>query len=144
MTTIRHPTAGAALVAALALLSAYGGVAAAQQRDLKPLVGAYVGRAEEIDLSSRQRELRDIDIVISATDEGGITIDWTNVTLVDGRRDVPGVKRRHDAVSLAPVEGKGYYLAGPGYDPFRGESKPDPLGGKPLRWATLEAGVQRN
>ncbi len=112
-------------------------------RAADPLVGAYVGRAREVDLKGGTAVDRDVDIVIEPAGEGGLRIRWTNVTLVDGRRDVPGVKRRSDEVLLKPSGESGFYLAGVGYDPFRAEREADPTRGDPLRWAVREGDAIR-
>ena len=62
---------------------------------------------------------------------------WTNVTLVDGRRDVPGVRRHADEMLLVPAPGRSFFLAGIGYDPFQTHHEPDPMAGDPLRWAVV-------
>lgn len=123
------------IVAALALLPSLLGSPA---RAADPLLGAYVGRAHEIDLQNGEQVDRDIDIVIEAVDEGGFRITWTNVTLVEGRRDVPGVRRRSDQVVLKPAPDGGFYLAGVGYDPFQAEQEADPTRGDPLRWGVRD------
>ena len=41
--------------------------------------------------------------------EDGLLLTWTNVTLVNGRRDVPGVQRRTDEMWLVPAPGRGFY-----------------------------------
>jgi hypothetical protein len=69
---------------------------------------------------------------------GGLRITWTNVTLVNGRRDVPGVKRRSDQVTLKPANDRNFYLAAVGYDPFKTEHEADPTRGDPLRWAVRD------
>ena len=113
----------------------------AQQADLKPLFGMFVGRAEEVDLSNHTKEQRDIDIVIAPYQRNGLKVEWTNVTLVDGRRDVPGVKRREDEMLLVPAPDRSFFLAGVGYDPFRDRGELDPIKGDPLRWGKVEAGI---
>jgi hypothetical protein len=113
----------------------------AQQADLKPLLGTFVGRAEAVDLSDHTKEQRDIDIVIAPYQRDGLKVEWTNVTLVDGRRDVPGVKRRRDEMLLVPAPDRSFFLAGVGYDPFQDRGDLDPLKGDPLRWGTVEAGT---
>jgi hypothetical protein len=117
-----------------------GGPAEAGTDDFEPLIGTFVGRAEETDLTRGTKEERDIDIIVSGHGKKGLRIAWTNVTLVDGRRDRPGVKRRSDEVTLTPADGRNFYLASPGYDPFHERARPDPLGGDPLRWAVIEDG----
>lgn len=125
-----------ALVAFALILAAGGGATAPLNRP--DLFGTFVGRAEEIELPGNRREVRDIDIIIRPNQPEGLKINWTNVTLVDGRRDVPGVKRRSDEVILIPAPDRSFYLAGAGYDPFHKRSQPDPVAGDPLRWAVLD------
>jgi hypothetical protein len=116
-----------------------GPAARAQPPELEPLIGTFVGRAEQVDLTSGAREQRDIDIVITPYAEDGLKVSWTNVTLVDGRRDVPGVKRRSDEMLLVPAPDRAFYLAGVNYDPFQARGETNPIAGDPLRW-----GVARN
>jgi hypothetical protein len=99
-----------------------------------PLVGAYVGRAHDVDLRTGEKLERDIDIVIEPVEGGGLRVTWTNVTLVDGRRDVPGVKRRSDEMLLTPAPDRDFFLAGTGYDPFQAKQEVDPHRGDALRW----------
>jgi hypothetical protein len=128
------PRPAIVLAAALGL----GTVAlAAAPGDLGRFVGTYVGVAEETDTDPPSRRQRDIDLVISAEAHGGLQIAWSDVTLVDGRRDVPGVERRVDQVRLVPAADRDFYLAREAYDPFTERHPPNPLGGDPLRWATV-------
>jgi hypothetical protein len=129
------------LVVALALLAAPAALAG----ELDRFFGSYVGRAEEGG-GGRPGELRDVDLVIAPEGRGGLVVRWTNVTLVDGRRDVPGVRRRTDEVRLMPAgEGRpALYLARAPYDPFTERERPDPLAaGHPVRWATVEGDALR-
>jgi hypothetical protein len=107
----------------------------AEPPGMKELLGAFVGRAEEQNPADGTPEQRDIDMEITAYQDDGLRVSWTNVTLVDGRRDVPGVKRRRDEIILAPAPDRSFYLAGVGYDPFSAKEEPDPLAGDPLRWS---------
>ena len=116
------------------LLVTAAGLAAEAPAASDPLIGAYVGRAREVDLRTGNEVDRDIDIVIEPADSGGLRISWVNVTLVDGRRDVPGVKRRSDEVLLVPAPDRQFFLAGGGYDPFQAKQEVDPSRGDPLRW----------
>ena len=70
--------------------------------DFKRFFGTFVGRALEAGPDNSPREERDIDLMVRPEGKVGIALSWTNVTLVDGRRDVPGVKRRADEVRLVP------------------------------------------
>lgn len=126
-----HRLATAALALALC-----AGPAAAQNPDLAKFVGTYVGSAVEPTADPPVK--RDIDIVVEPYGKSGISIRWVNVTLVDGRRDVPGVKRRADQVILAPSDNGSFFLAGEGYDPFATKRAMDPYTGDPLRWAYLD------
>jgi hypothetical protein len=116
-------------------LSLLHGAAAAQTPKLTDYFGAFVGRAEEM---NGGRELRDIDIVISPYQEGGFQIQWVNVTLVEGRRDVPGVKRRPAASLFVPAKDRGYFVESAAFNPFKLRDEVEPLHGEAVRWATLD------
>lgn len=120
----------------LPLVAALSASPAAAAQD--PLLGQFVGLAHEVDETKGTSIDREIDIVITEQGNNGLKIDWTNVTLVNGRRDVPGVKRRSDEVLLAPARDRDFYLAGVGYDPFQVKETIDPVLGDPLRWATRD------
>ncbi len=111
--------------------------AADPDADLRRFFGTYVGRAEEVALDDRARVERDIDLTISPKGQDGLLLTWTNVTLVNGRRDVPGVRRRTDEMWLIPAPERGFYHARAPYDPFS-ETRPlDALVGDPVRWGTM-------
>lgn len=107
---------------------------------LEQYFGAYVGRAVEQDGDGRVREERDIDIVISPYKRGGFQIAWVNVTLVDGRRDVPGVRRRPAESLFVPADNGSFYVAAPEFNPFRVREDVTALAGDAVRWAALDAG----
>ena len=77
--------------------------------------------------------------------ERGLRLRWNNVTLVDGRRDVPGVQFRHATrCCWSPAPGRSFFLAGIGYDPFAEKKhEPDPIAGDPLRWGWCRRGPGR-
>ncbi|HMR33418.1 MAG TPA: hypothetical protein PKA13_20895 [Geminicoccaceae bacterium] len=100
--------------------------------------GSYVGRAVERPQEGGAAEERDIDIVISPYKNDGFRIDWTNVTLVDGRRDVPGVKRRPSSVIFVPGDGKGLFVESREFDPFKLKDDVQAMQGEPVRWAGLD------
>lgn len=102
-----------------------------------PLLGQFVGMAHDVDLDDNEAIDREIDIVITSQGNG-LHIHWTNVTLVDGRRDVQGVKRRSDDLQLSPAPDRGFYLAGVGYDPFQDRQSLNPIAGDPLRWGARD------
>ena len=84
-----------ALAALLCLTTLPGPVSA---QSLTDYFGAFVGRAEVRDTGEGLVETRDIDIEIGPFRRTGFRLRWTNVTLVDGHRDVPGAKRRVNEV----------------------------------------------
>jgi hypothetical protein len=100
------------------------------------LVGTFVGRAADEPGVGKKQEQRDIVMEIMRYQEHGLRLRWNNVTLVDGRRDVPGVQFRRDEVVLVPAPERSFYLAGVGYDPFAEKKEPDAVGGDPLRWGS--------
>lgn len=101
------------------------------------LVGTFVGRAADDPAVGKKQEQRDIVMEIQPHQDHGLRLRWNNVTLVDGRRDVPGVKFRRDEVLLAPAPERSFYLAGVGYDPFAEKKEPDAVKGDPLRWGVV-------
>jgi len=129
-----------ALVAGAFLAALSVGFAAG---DLERFVGVYVGRAVEMGGEGPPREERDIDLVITPKGKDGLVLAWTNVTLVDGRRDVPGVRRRADEMWLIPAAGHDLFLARAPYNPFAETAPPRPLKGDPLRWAALSGDTLR-
>lgn len=125
------------LLAALLLVVAHP--AWAEVAALEQYFGAYVGRAVERDGDGVVREERDIDVVISPYKRGGFRIEWVNVTLVDGRRDVPGVRRRPSESLFVPAEQGSFYVAAPEFNPFRVREDVTALAGDAVRWAALDA-----
>ncbi|GBD42611.1 hypothetical protein HRbin40_00065 [bacterium HR40] len=77
-----------------------------------------------------------MDVVIRPFRHSGFAIEWVNVTLVDGRRDVPGGRRR--ALALAFVPMGEHFVEAPAYDPFREREEVPVTQGQPLRWALLD------
>lgn len=113
--------------------------AGAAETALDRYFGAYVGRAVDEAVDSHERETRDIDIVIAPYKKDGFRIEWTNVTLVGERRDVPGVKRRVSAVIFVPASGRGFYVEAAEFNPFKERDETEPMSGEAVRWAALDA-----
>lgn len=124
------------LVCCLVLLFATESSAAAPK--LADYFGAFVGRAVESPLEGGPAEERDIDIVISGYKKDGFRIDWTNVTLVDGRRDVPGVKRRPSSVIFVPGDRPGVFVESTEFNPFKLRDDVQAMQGQPVRWAGID------
>jgi hypothetical protein len=131
-----------AVTAALLVLAMHWAVAASGADgavQLKDLMGTYLGRAIVKDLDTNKTEEREIDVEISPFKGNGFHIRWVNVTLVGGRRDVPGVKRRLSAVAFTPVKGQTFFVEVPESSVFGEREELTPLGGDPVRWAVLDA-----
>jgi hypothetical protein len=127
-----------AIVAAVAL-QPVPALAAADEPDLKTVIGVYLGRAVVKDLPSDRTEEREIDVEIQPFRSTGFRMRWTNVTLVNGRRDVRGVTRRVTEVTFLPGEGRGFFVEAPERDVFSEREEVAPLGGDTIRWAVLDA-----
>ena len=131
--------AGVALTGALALaglLASADPQAAAP--DLEPFFGAYVGVAEVEDPKTGDVRQRDMDIVIEPYQDDGFMVHWINVTLVDGRRDLPGVERRVQTALFEKAEGRDMYVEVSEKNPFREREETEPMRGDPVRWASID------
>ena len=124
-----------ALVLLLCLTALPGTVSA---QSLTDYFGAFVGRAEVRDTDESIVETRDMDIEIEPFRRTGFRLRWTNVTLVDGRRDVPGVKRRVNEVIFEPHGGRGLYVEASVANVFQRQEEMSPVKGDPVRWAKLD------
>jgi hypothetical protein len=100
--------------------------------------GSYVGVAEIRDAADRVVETRHMDIVIKPFRRHGFTVHWVNVTLVDGRRDLPGVERRVAEVTFEPRDRDGLFVEAQVANPFAERAEMAPMAGDPLRWAKLD------
>jgi hypothetical protein len=127
----------ATLIMAFALAAPV--VAADTASQLKDQMGTYLGRATVRDADTNRTEEREIDVVISPFKGNGFRIRWVNVTLVDGRRDVPGVKRRVSELAFVPGKRPGFFVEAPEGNVFVEREEVTPLGGDPVRWAVLDA-----
>jgi hypothetical protein len=130
-----EPRLAAALVLMALTLAAPAGVQAAS---LEPLFGTYVGVAEVEDIAKGDVRQRDMDIVIEPYKQGGFRIQWVNVSLVDGKRAVPGVERRVQTVLFEPAQDRGFFIEAAESSPFREREETRPMRGDPVRWASLD------
>jgi hypothetical protein len=104
---------------------------------LEPFFGSYVGVATVEDANGETHH-RDMDVVIEPYRDGGFRIDWINVTLVDGRRDLPGVERRVQRALFEPLEGRDMYAEVEPENVFQERQEPRPMRGDPVRWASID------
>jgi hypothetical protein len=123
-------------VLALAWLPPSAGMAATASA-LEPFFGTYVGVAKVEDANGEVHH-RDMDVVIQPYRDGGFRIDWINVTLVDGRRDLPGVERRVQSALFEPLEKRDMYVEVEPENLFQEREETQPMRGDPVRWASID------
>jgi len=106
---------------------------------LKEMMGVYLGRATAKEHDTGATEERDIDVEVMPFERNGFRIRWVNVTLVDGKRNVPGVKRRVSELAFRPAKGARHFVEAPAVNLFAEREEAAPMGGDPVRWAVLDA-----
>lgn len=126
------------LALATVLLVCHGPWRDVQADDLSPFLGSYVGRATVEDLTTGEQHQRDLDIVVVPYRKHGLRIDWITVGLVDGRRDVPGVKRWSQTVQFEPAAGNGFMVEVGESDLFQESRATVPIEGDPVRWTRVD------
>jgi hypothetical protein len=127
------------LAAAVASTLAFAAPAAWAAASLEPFFGTYVGVAEVKDFRDGGEVMqRDMDIVIQPYKGGGFQIHWVNVSLVDGKRAVPGVERRVQTVLFEPAPDRDFFVEVAESSPFRERGETRPMHGDPVRWASLD------
>ena len=128
----------ARLLFALALLACHGFGQIALAEDLSSFHGSYVGQAQVEDLITGEQQLRDLDITVVPHRKYGLRIDWITVGLVNGRRDVPGVKRWSQTAIFEPESGKDFMVETGTSDVFRERQETVPIKGDPVRWTRVD------
>ncbi|MEM8590413.1 MAG: hypothetical protein AAGG65_20320 [Pseudomonadota bacterium] len=113
-------------------------LAALADEPIEAFYGVYVGSAEVFDGDGNVVEERDLEIEIGAGERGAIHIRWSNVTLVDGRRDVPGVEWRLQHLSMIPRRGDGLFIEDTRGSLFSGRRDIEVMGGDALRWGRIQ------
>ena len=104
---------------------------------LKDFFGTYVGHATVKDADG-DTSSRDMDIVIEPFHDDGFQIHWITVIKVDGRRDVPGVRRILQSAFFEPADGRNLYVEVGDDNPFREREQMQPMSGHAVRWAKLD------
>ena len=134
----RMVPSGIALVGGVAALAIVAVSDPAAAEDLSRFFGTYVGRATAENLVTGVREERDIDIVIAPFGDDGLRIDWTTVGLVDGRRDVPGVRRWAQTASFKPSPDRNFLIEAEVRNIFRERDEMEVIKGDPVRWTWID------
>lgn len=125
-------------IATAAGIIGVAGLAAAAPPALEPFFGTYVGVARVENRVTGETRARDMDIVVGPHGEEGFRIHWVNVSLVDGRRDVPGVERRVQTAMFEPAGQGDFYLEVQEESLFREREQMRPMRGDPVRWAAID------
>lgn len=120
------------------VLSALATVPAAEAETIEDFLGVYVGVATELDSTGARTGERHIDFIVTPARRRGFSIEVISVRLVDGRRDVPGVRRRVRELTFLPHDDEGIYVARGDFSPFEEQEGPDVLAGDPIIWAYIE------
>lgn len=110
----------------------------ADAEPIDPFIGTYVGTAQVLGLDGEVTEERDMDITIAEDSGDGFRITWINVTRIDGRRDVVGVRRRVDEVMLEPGDRDGVYLEKTRRSLFERRQDVDVIAGDAMRWGRID------
>ena len=105
---------------------------------IAPFVGVYVGQAEVYDRAGTLVGKRDLEVIIEDLGRQRFRIMWTNVSLVDGRRDLPGVERRVGEAIFQPGDQPQVYVQEMRGSLFETARNMDFLAGDPMRWASVE------
>lgn len=104
---------------------------------LKDFFGTYVGHATVEDADG-ETSYRDMDIVIEPFHDDGFQIHWITVIKVDGRRDVPGVRRILQSAFFEPADGRNLFIEVGDDNPFQEREQMQPMSGHAVRWAKLD------
>lgn len=131
----------ASLVLAVALLVCHGYGRAVLANDLSPFLGTYVGQATVEDLITGKQQQRDLDITVVPYRNHGLRIDWITVGLVDGRRDVPGVKRWSQTALFEPKDDIDFMVEVGKSNLFQERQATTPIEGDPIRWTRVDGNV---
>lgn len=121
----------------LVLLTLSAGLQSARAEDLARFFGSYVGRATVDDPKTGTQQLRDLDIVISPYRSHGLQIDWVTVGLVDGKRDVVGVKRWSQTALFEPSEDQEFMVETGESSLFKERGQMEIIEGDPVRWTRV-------
>lgn len=126
------------ILALITLVATPGSVLAA---DLSRFFGSYVGSAVVEDPKTGAQRQRDIDIVVSPYRKDGLKIDWITVGLVDGRRDVPGVKRWSQTALFRPSDQRRFMVEVGEDSLFKERDDMVVIEGDPVRWTRVEDNI---
>lgn len=129
------------LFSIVALLTLLLGHQPASAQDLSRFFGSFVGSATVEDPKTGVEQVRDLDIVVSPYHKDGLQIDWVTVGLVDGRRDVPGVKRWAQTAMFKPADGKNFMIEVGEGSLFKERGDMEVIKGDPVRWTRIEDNI---
>ena len=134
----RSPSRSPVILSVLVFLCLIASHQPTSAEDLSRFFGSYVGRASVTDLETGEEHQRDLDIVVSPYRDDGLKIDWITVGLVDGRRDVPGVKRWSQTALFKPSERAKFMVEVGEGNLFKERGDMEVIKGDPVRWTHVE------
>lgn len=106
--------------------------------DIKKFEGVFVGVSEDFDGAGHKVGERHVDMVITLDGSKEFVIELTSVRLVDGRRDVQGVRRRAFEARFGENDDGTFFLAKSNYNPFSETTSSEIFAGEPLEWAQID------
>ncbi len=118
--------------------AAFAGHPVRAEGPLDRLFGVFVGVARVEDGEGRAIEQRDLDLTIEPFRRTGFRLRTISVTLVDGRRDLPGVVRREGESLFVPAQRRPYFVEFRDPNLFRQREEFQPMAGDPVRWAVAD------
>lgn len=113
----------------------------AEADNLSRFFGSYVGKAKVENLKDSTEQERDLDIVVSPYRQDGLKVEWVTVGLVDGRRDVPGVKRWSQTALFRPADDADFMVEVSENNLFKERSDVQVVEGDPVRWTRIEDNI---
>jgi hypothetical protein len=133
-----RPARRLVILGVLALLGLLSSPERGLAEDLSRFFGSYVGSATVEDVKTGAEQQRDIDIVVSPYRRAGLQITWITVGLVDGRRDVPGVKRWSQTALFQPADDQRFMVEVGEGSLFKERDDMEVIKGDPVRWTRVE------
>jgi hypothetical protein len=122
-----------ALVVGAVMASLAGNPASADDTELAPFFGTYVGHSDPADDGEKVK--RDLGVSIEPADDDGFRLTWTTVRhKLDGRR-----KEDKITIDFLPVRRQGIFSSAMRRDKFGHRIPLNPLKGDPYVWARVYA-----
>lgn len=123
---------------ALALIVLVCGALPLRAADIEDFAGIWVGVSEDFDGDGHKLAERHVDMTITPQGSKAFSIELTSVLLVDGRRDVEGVRRRAYSAEFERSKNGEFFIAKRPFDPFEERESSELIAGEALEWAQID------